>query len=62
MWIDHISVRSSLLGVWQALCCGGVLDLKEMNRSFVQVFRSPNLGPEHLTKSINRYVYGVKSQ
>ena len=28
--IDHISTQSSLLGVWQAIDGGGVLDFKEM--------------------------------
>lgn len=60
MWIDHVSARSSLLGVWRALCCGGVLDLKEMKRVFVQGPVTPE--PEPLAKPINRYLYGVKSE
>jgi hypothetical protein len=31
--IDYIPTKGKLLGVWQALNGGGVLDFKEMNRS-----------------------------
>ena len=35
---DHISTKDTLLGMWQALHSGRVLDFKEMNRRFDQVF------------------------
>ena len=35
--IDYVSIKGKLLGVWQALYSGGVLDFKEMNRRFVHV-------------------------
>jgi hypothetical protein len=34
--IDHVSIKGKLLGVWQALFTGRVLDFKEMNRHFVK--------------------------
>ncbi len=34
--IDHISTKSPLLGVWQALYSGGVLDFKEMTRRLIR--------------------------
>ncbi len=34
--IDHVSIKGKLLGVWQALYSGGVLDFKEMNRLLAQ--------------------------
>jgi len=39
--IDHVSTKGKLLGVWQALYGGCVLDFEEMNRRFAQV--SPEL-------------------
>lgn len=39
--IDHVSTKGKLLGVWQALYSGCVLDFKEMNRRFAYV--SPEL-------------------
>jgi hypothetical protein len=36
LWIDHVSIKGKLLGVWQALYSGGVLDFKEINRRLVQ--------------------------
>jgi hypothetical protein len=36
--IDNVSIKGKLLGVWQALYSGGVLDFKEMNRPSVHVF------------------------
>jgi hypothetical protein len=35
---DHVSIKGKLLGVWQALHSGRVLDFKEMNRSFCSRF------------------------
>jgi len=35
---DHVSVKGKLLGVWQALHGGQVLDFKEMVAPFVHVF------------------------
>lgn len=35
---DHVSTKGKLLGVWQALHSGRVLDFKEMNRRFDHVF------------------------
>jgi hypothetical protein len=35
--IDYVSTESPLLGVWQALYSGRVLDFKEVNRPFVHV-------------------------
>ena len=35
---DHVSIKGKLLGVWQALHSGRVLDFKEMNRRFDHVF------------------------
>jgi hypothetical protein len=34
--IDHASIKGKLLGVWQALYSGGVLDFKEINRRLAQ--------------------------
>jgi len=34
MWIDHVSIKGKLHGVWQALYGGGVFDFKEINRRF----------------------------
>jgi hypothetical protein len=30
--IDHVAIKGKLLGVWQALYSGSVLDFKKMNR------------------------------
>jgi hypothetical protein len=38
LWIDHLPIKGKLLGVWQALHSGRVLDFKEMNRRSVHVF------------------------
>jgi hypothetical protein len=35
--IDHVSIKGKLLGVWQALYRGGVLDFKEMTHRLVHV-------------------------
>jgi hypothetical protein len=35
---DHVSIQGTLLGVWQALYSGGVLDFKEMKRPFCARF------------------------
>ena len=35
--VDHVSIKGKLLGVWQALYSGCVLDFKEMNRRFAHV-------------------------
>jgi hypothetical protein len=35
---DHVSIKGKLLGVWQALHGGRVLDFKEMAAPFVHVF------------------------
>jgi hypothetical protein len=35
---DHVSINRQLLGVWQALHAGRVLDFKEMTAPFVHVF------------------------
>jgi len=34
--IDHVPIKGELLGVWQALYSGGVLDFKEINRRLAQ--------------------------
>ena len=34
--IDHVPIKGELLGVWQALYSGRVLDFKEINRRLVQ--------------------------
>jgi hypothetical protein len=36
--IDHAPIKDKLLGVWQALYSGGVLDFQEMNRRLIQSF------------------------
>jgi len=33
--IDHVSIKGKLLGVWQALYSGCVLDFREMNRHLI---------------------------
>jgi hypothetical protein len=38
--IDHVSIEGKLLGVWQALYSGGVLDFKEMNRRLLRLPRT----------------------
>jgi len=32
LWINHISIKGKLLGMWQALYSGGARDFKEMKR------------------------------
>jgi len=34
--IDHGSIKGKLLGMWQTLYRGGVLDFKEMNRCLIR--------------------------
>jgi hypothetical protein len=36
LWIDHLAIKGKLLGVWQALYSGGVLDFKEMTCRLAQ--------------------------
>jgi hypothetical protein len=38
--IDHVSIKDKLLGVWQALHSGSVLDFKEINPRLPRTFRS----------------------
>jgi hypothetical protein len=42
--IDHATIKGKLLGVWQALYSGGVLDLKEMNCRLVHFRRRSHEG------------------
>ena len=35
--IDHLSIKGKLLGVWQALYSGGVLDFKEISRAWLRL-------------------------
>jgi hypothetical protein len=34
--LDYVSIEGKLLGMWQALHSGGVLDFKEMNRGLIR--------------------------
>ena len=35
--LDHLSIEGKLLGMWQTLHSGGVLDFKEMSRGFAHI-------------------------
>jgi hypothetical protein len=41
---DHVSIKGKLLGVWQSLYGGRVLDFKEMNRRLVRFPRISHQG------------------
>jgi hypothetical protein len=45
--IDHVSTEGNLLGVWQALYSGGVLDFQEMNRRLIQSFARKDMRNEN---------------
>jgi len=47
MRIDHVSIKGTLHGVWQAPYGGGVFDFREMNRRFAYVFQNLSAKDTH---------------